>query len=142
MSAECGEVFLDEQRSTAYRVLMKSTAAALLTFATGVVAITLVARSPIVRAASPSWNARAAAGYLDARQEWWQHWPNAARDHDTQCVSCHTALPYALVLHLVNFIPFVVTGAFLLHYNARHPRKVDAPSLPADRSAAPISEVG
>ncbi len=23
-------------------------------------------------------------------------WPNAARDHDTFCVSCHTAVPYAL----------------------------------------------
>lgn len=23
-------------------------------------------------------------------------WPNAARDHDTFCVSCHTALPYAI----------------------------------------------
>lgn len=39
---------------------------------------------------------RAAASYLDNRLEWWEHWPNAARDHDTQCVSCHTALPYAL----------------------------------------------
>ena len=39
---------------------------------------------------------RAAAGYLDGRLDWWEHWPNAARDHDTQCVSCHTALPYAL----------------------------------------------
>ena len=73
---------------------MKSTAAALLAFASGVVAFAALA--PTARAASPSWNARAAAGYLDARQEWWQHWPNAARDHDTQCVSCHTALPYAL----------------------------------------------
>jgi squalene-hopene/tetraprenyl-beta-curcumene cyclase len=45
---------------------------------------------------SPSWNARAAAAYLDARMEWWTHWPNAARDHDTTCVSCHTAAPYAL----------------------------------------------
>jgi squalene-hopene/tetraprenyl-beta-curcumene cyclase len=44
----------------------------------------------------PEWNARAAAGYLDGRMEWWLHWPNAARDHDTACVSCHTALPYAL----------------------------------------------
>jgi glycosyltransferase 2 family protein len=34
-----------------------------------------------------------------------------------------TALPYALVLHLVNFVPFVLVGAFLLHYNARHPRQ-------------------
>ncbi|HUB35875.1 MAG TPA: lysylphosphatidylglycerol synthase transmembrane domain-containing protein [Solirubrobacteraceae bacterium] len=31
------------------------------------------------------------------------------------------ALPYALVLHLVNFVPFVVVGGLLLHYNARHP---------------------
>ena len=23
-------------------------------------------------------------------------WPNAARDHDTFCVTCHTAVPYAL----------------------------------------------
>src|SRR2546425_8682563 len=38
----------------------------------------------------------AAIGYLDSRIEWWVHWPNAARDHDTSCVSCHTALPYAL----------------------------------------------
>jgi len=42
------------------------------------------------------WDPRAAAAYLDARQTWWQSWPNAARDHDTQCVSCHTGLPYAL----------------------------------------------
>jgi len=39
---------------------------------------------------------RAAAVYLDKRVDWWVHWPNAARDHDTSCVSCHTALPYAL----------------------------------------------
>jgi squalene-hopene/tetraprenyl-beta-curcumene cyclase len=39
---------------------------------------------------------RAAAEYLDTRLDWWVHWPNAARDHDTSCVSCHTALPYAL----------------------------------------------
>lgn len=24
------------------------------------------------------------------------NWPNAARDHDTACISCHTSLPYAL----------------------------------------------
>jgi hypothetical protein len=39
---------------------------------------------------------RAAAAYLDNRLDWWVHWPNAARDHETSCVSCHTALPYAL----------------------------------------------
>jgi uncharacterized protein (TIRG00374 family) len=30
-------------------------------------------------------------------------------------------LPYALILHLVNFVPFVIAGAVLLHHNARHP---------------------
>jgi squalene-hopene/tetraprenyl-beta-curcumene cyclase len=27
---------------------------------------------------------------------WWITWKTAARDHDTFCISCHTALPYAL----------------------------------------------
>jgi squalene-hopene/tetraprenyl-beta-curcumene cyclase len=44
----------------------------------------------------PATGLRAAAWYMDSRLDWWEHWPNAARDHDTQCVSCHTALPYAL----------------------------------------------
>jgi glycosyltransferase 2 family protein len=34
-----------------------------------------------------------------------------------------SALPYAVVLHLVNFIPFVMVGALLLHHNSRHPRR-------------------
>ena len=38
----------------------------------------------------PAWNARAAASYLDGELEWWSTWPNAARDHGTFCVSCHT----------------------------------------------------
>ncbi|MGH2853703.1 MAG: lysylphosphatidylglycerol synthase transmembrane domain-containing protein [Solirubrobacteraceae bacterium] len=33
-------------------------------------------------------------------------------------------LPYALVLHAVNFVPFVIVGAMLLRYNSRHPRRV------------------
>jgi uncharacterized protein (TIRG00374 family) len=33
-----------------------------------------------------------------------------------------TILPYALVLHAVNFVPFVLVGLLLLHYNSRHPR--------------------
>jgi squalene-hopene/tetraprenyl-beta-curcumene cyclase len=44
----------------------------------------------------PIWSARAAATYLDGRMAWWATWSNAARDHGTACVSCHTALPYAL----------------------------------------------
>ena len=46
---------------------------------------------------SATWSPQAAAAYLDQRQGWWQSWPKAARDHGTVCVSCHTALPYALV---------------------------------------------
>ena len=43
-----------------------------------------------------AWSPKAAAGYLDSRIAWWMAWPSAARDHDTFCVSCHTALPYAM----------------------------------------------
>ncbi len=43
-----------------------------------------------------TWDPRAAAAYLDAREGWWRQWPVSARDHGTFCVSCHTALPYAL----------------------------------------------
>jgi squalene-hopene/tetraprenyl-beta-curcumene cyclase len=43
-----------------------------------------------------TWNPRTATAYLDQRQSWWESWPKAARDHGTVCVSCHTALPYAL----------------------------------------------
>ena len=43
-----------------------------------------------------TWDRKAAAAYLDGRMNWWESWPNAARDHDTFCVSCHTSLPYAL----------------------------------------------
>jgi len=43
-----------------------------------------------------SWNQKAAAVYLDQRASWWMGWPRAARDHETFCVSCHTAVPYAM----------------------------------------------
>jgi squalene-hopene/tetraprenyl-beta-curcumene cyclase len=45
---------------------------------------------------STAWNKKAAAAYLDQRATWWTTWPNAQRDHQTFCISCHTALPYAL----------------------------------------------
>src|SRR5713226_10221297 len=45
---------------------------------------------------SSSWNSKAAAAYLDGRMAWWMSWPTAARDHETFCVSCHTAVPYAM----------------------------------------------
>jgi squalene-hopene/tetraprenyl-beta-curcumene cyclase len=43
-----------------------------------------------------SWDQKAAAAYLDQRAGWWMGWQRAARDHDTFCVSCHTAVPYAM----------------------------------------------
>ena len=43
-----------------------------------------------------SFDAKAAATYLDARAEAWSIWPNAQRDRGTFCISCHTTLPYAL----------------------------------------------
>ncbi len=53
-------------------------------------------KSSNVETNSGSWSPQAAARYLDARQQWWQHWPVSQRDHHTVCVSCHTALPFAL----------------------------------------------
>ena len=48
------------------------------------------------RKPAPAWQRQAAVKYLDARQDWWMSWDSAAMDHGTFCVSCHTALPYAL----------------------------------------------
>jgi squalene-hopene/tetraprenyl-beta-curcumene cyclase len=42
------------------------------------------------------WNRFTAARYLDARETWWLAWPKSQRDHETACVSCHTAVPYAM----------------------------------------------
>lgn len=43
-----------------------------------------------------SWDKKAAATYLDVREDWWMNWSTAARDHGTFCLSCHTAVPYAI----------------------------------------------
>ena len=72
--------------------MQKQLAAAACGIVVVAVAWTAVARG----ADAPVWNPRAAASYLDRRAEWWTTWPNAARDHDTFCVSCHTAAPYAV----------------------------------------------
>jgi hypothetical protein len=58
-----------------------------------------------LRAASgdtPAWNAGSAAAYLDGEIDWWSTWPNAARDHGTFCVSCHTVAPYALARPMLS----------------------------------------
>ncbi len=61
-------------------------------------ALASCSRKPAPRVAAPAhvWSAPAAARYLDQREATWEHWPVAARDHGTFCISCHTALPYAL----------------------------------------------
>jgi squalene-hopene/tetraprenyl-beta-curcumene cyclase len=59
--------------------------------------ILITAMGSIVSAAeAPEWNGKAAADYLDGRMTWWMGWQSAARDHETFCVSCHTAVPYAM----------------------------------------------
>src|SRR5262245_66236178 len=55
----------------------------------------LLSSSPTAESLT-SWNSKAAAAALDERQTWWAAWPSAQRDRGTFCVSCHTALPYAL----------------------------------------------
>src|SRR5271166_1613931 len=60
------------------------------------VAAALLACSHAVPKVSNSWNPKAAAAYLDYRESWWSQWTGSARDHGTFCVSCHTAMPYAL----------------------------------------------
>jgi uncharacterized protein (TIRG00374 family) len=53
----------------------------------------------------------------------------------------HTqALPYALILHVVNFLPFIVVGVALLQYNARHARgrsTASAEDLAAQQAVPP-----
>lgn len=52
--------------------------------------------TPAPSNAPATWNAAAAAKYLDYRASWWETWPASQRDHKTACVSCHTVLPYTL----------------------------------------------
>jgi squalene-hopene/tetraprenyl-beta-curcumene cyclase len=75
-------------------------AQASLSIAAAVAGLALLPAASVHGAASssaPSWNQRAAAQFLDARELWWQGWPRAQKDHGTLCISCHTVVPYALV---------------------------------------------
>src|ERR1700751_1613695 len=90
------------------RVTVQRTGSLAVLFVVGV--ITAVCWHSATKAAGPrdatyvhqpeashgSWDQKGAAAYLDQRQSWWMNWPKAARDHETFCVSCHTAVPYAL----------------------------------------------
>lgn len=55
-------------------------------------------RTAAVRAAStpPTFNHQTAAAYLDQREQWWQQWAPAQKEHGTVCISCHTTIPYAM----------------------------------------------
>src|SRR5436190_19269867 len=79
-----------------YEVTTTNVRRAMQAIAAMLAATTLSAQPRPVATAVSSWNATAAAAYLDGREAWWLTWPTAARDHNTSCVSCHTALPYAL----------------------------------------------
>jgi len=67
------------------------------TVALTIAVLSLGAAAPALAGAdAATFDAKAAAAYMDARQTWWQGWSNSQRDHDTFCVSCHSAMPYAL----------------------------------------------
>lgn len=51
---------------------------------------------PARKVDAKAWDPKTAAAYLDQRAAWWMTWPKSARDHKTFCVSCHTAVPYAM----------------------------------------------
>ena len=57
---------------------------------------TVTSLNPPDTQAANSWDQKAAAAFLDQRAGWWMAWPRAARDHETFCISCHTAVPYAM----------------------------------------------
>ncbi len=68
-----------------------------IALASAVLACAVSSRGATSAESSPGkWNAAAAARYLDARLDWWRSWPKDERDHGTRCISCHTALPFAL----------------------------------------------
>jgi hypothetical protein len=60
--------------------------------------LVLVFAATLTAAPTDGWDPAAAARYLDARMDTW--WPNAkslkTAGGDTKCLSCHTAIPYAL----------------------------------------------
>ncbi len=66
------------------------------TIALAIFAIPLLAASSDATDQATSWSPKGAAAYLDQRADWWIGWKSAQRDHGTFCISCHTALPYAL----------------------------------------------
>ena len=67
-----------------------------MTVVTAAVLSLAVAGAAYAGADAPTFDAKGAAAYMDGRQAWWQTWQNSQRDHDTFCISCHSAMPYAI----------------------------------------------
>lgn len=61
----------------------------------GVLSLLLTA-APAPGGDVPTWKKDAAARYLNERARWWLSWERAGRGQGTVCVSCHSAVPYAL----------------------------------------------
>lgn len=70
-------------------------AAAFATFACAAEPVSANSNSSSAPAPS-TYSPKAAEAYLDSRFNWWTTWPAASRDHQTFCISCHTAVPYAM----------------------------------------------
>ena len=65
--------------------------------ASAVLAVAAVTRGEAAGTSQATrWDTAGAARYLDTRLDWWRTWPKSQRDHGTRCISCHTALPFAL----------------------------------------------
>ena len=75
---------------------MKAVTFAAFALAACLAALIFAADGPSSSTQAPTWSPKAAAAYLDGREDWWVSWNGAARDHQTFCVSCHTVLPYAM----------------------------------------------
>ena len=75
---------------------MKAGARAVAALLTCLVGAAMVGCAHPETKVSKSWDPKTAAAYLDYRASWWMGWTGAARDHGTFCISCHTALPFAL----------------------------------------------
>src|SRR5450759_2163546 len=74
---------------------MKAATFRMCIVAAGLASRLLAADAPSIAESEP-WSGKAAAAYLDGRLAWWMGWSRAAADHQTFCVSCHTAVPYAM----------------------------------------------
>jgi squalene-hopene/tetraprenyl-beta-curcumene cyclase len=78
------------------KIIVRSASLMLLVLGAGLVPVLGAQSHPLTSADSLRWSEHGAAVYLDGRIDWWMNWQTAARDHDTFCISCHTAVPYAM----------------------------------------------